>query len=109
MTDKPTSKTLEIDWDLYETWLAESDLTEAEKRQFLEALWSLVVMFVDMGFGLHPTQQSCGQMGEARPAKLEAAARDMLDLKRTFTRHQDAAVPGQNRAVPSPASERSRP
>lgn len=57
-----TPKTLTVDWALYERYLAEADLTDEEKRQFLEALWSIVVSFVDLGFGVHPAQQACGQL-----------------------------------------------
>lgn len=51
----PETRTLEIDWQLYEEMLGESDLTPDQKRQFLEALWSIMVMFVDLGFGIRPT------------------------------------------------------
>ncbi|MEM6549827.1 MAG: hypothetical protein AAF713_19065, partial [Pseudomonadota bacterium] len=50
-------RSLQVDWALYESYLAETDLTEAEKRQFLEALWSIILGFVDLGFGIHPAQQ----------------------------------------------------
>ena len=67
-TDKTPQKIVEIDWALYETYLAEADLTEDEKRQFLEALWSIVTAFVDLGYGIHPLQEVCGQLGDAVPA-----------------------------------------
>lgn len=49
---------LKIDWDLYAAMLDESDLTEDEKKEFIETLWSIVVAFVDLGFGIHPVQQA---------------------------------------------------
>ncbi|MBL1438169.1 MAG: hypothetical protein COB08_018450 [Rhodobacteraceae bacterium] len=49
--------TLTIDWELYGKYLDESDLSDTEKREFLETLWSIVVSFVDLGFGVHPLQQ----------------------------------------------------
>jgi hypothetical protein len=55
---------LTIDYALYERYLDSSDLSEAEKREFLETLWSIIVSFVDLGFGVHPLQQAnpdCGQ------------------------------------------------
>lgn len=55
--------TLAIDWELYGAYLEESDLDEDQKREFIEALWSIVVSFVDLGFGIDPTQQVCGQNG----------------------------------------------
>ena len=54
---KASPPTLTIDWELYGKYLDESDLSDAEKREFLETLWSIVVSFVDLGFGVHPLQQ----------------------------------------------------
>lgn len=45
----------------YEHFLEEMDLTDEQKHALLEALWSIIVGFVDLGFGVHPVQQSCGQ------------------------------------------------
>ncbi len=60
--------TLTIDWELYGKYLDESDLSDAEKREFLETLWSIVVAFVDLGFGVHPLQRvtdnACAQQAE---------------------------------------------
>jgi hypothetical protein len=53
--------TLTIDWGLYASYLEESDLDDDQKREFIETLWSIVVSFVDLGFGIDPTQQVCGQ------------------------------------------------
>lgn len=55
---------LTIDYALYEKYLAESDWSESEKREFITTLWSIIVNFVDLGFGVHPLQQAdpaCGQ------------------------------------------------
>ncbi len=52
-----TPQALSIDWELYGKYLDESDLTEEQKREFIETLWSIVVSFVDLGFGVHPLQQ----------------------------------------------------
>lgn len=45
-----------IDWELYGKYLEDSDMNDAEKREFLEALWIMVVCFVDLGLGIHPIQ-----------------------------------------------------
>ena len=56
---------LTIDYALYEKYLAESDWSEEQKREFITTLWSIIVNFVDLGFGVHPLQQAenepCGQ------------------------------------------------
>lgn len=57
---------LTIDYDLYQKHLDETDMSEAQKRAFLDALWSIIVSFVDLGFDVHPLQQAapdkCGQL-----------------------------------------------
>lgn len=64
-TDKPEQSgdlaafpALEIDWDLYGEMLQECDWPEDKKKEFVEALISIVVTFVDIGFGIHPVQQA---------------------------------------------------
>jgi len=56
--------TLTIDWELYGKYLEESDLSDAEKREFLETILSIVVSAVDLGFGVHPVQQAAGNICE---------------------------------------------
>jgi len=36
-------------------------MTEAQKEEFLQSLWSIIVSFVDLGFGVHPLQAVCGE------------------------------------------------
>lgn len=54
-----------FDVERYQKMLDKSDLPEEEKRAFLETLWSVIVGFVDLGFEVHPLQQTgskaCGQ------------------------------------------------
>lgn len=45
----------------YEHFLEDQGLSAEQKRAMLEALWSIIVSFVDLGFGVHPVQQACGQ------------------------------------------------
>ncbi len=56
------------DLELFSKQLDDSDLTDAQKREFIEVLWSLVVSFVDLGLGIHPLQlvmaNSCEQQAE---------------------------------------------
>ncbi len=56
-----------LDVSLYESYLADSDLTGEQKREFLETLWSIIVGFVDLGFGIHPVQQAL-ESGSREPA-----------------------------------------
>lgn len=60
---------LTIDYALYDKYLEESDLSEEERREFLDAMWSIIVDFVALGFEVHPAQQArktCGQLPESR-------------------------------------------
>ena len=43
-----------LDVSLFEEYLADSDL----KHEFMKVLWSIIVGFVDLGFGIHPVQQA---------------------------------------------------
>ncbi|MEM9733632.1 MAG: hypothetical protein AAF903_09145 [Pseudomonadota bacterium] len=64
------STALHLDVSLYERYVADSDMTEAQKQEFLQSLWSIITSFVDLGFGIHPLQQSgteaCGQISDLR-------------------------------------------
>ncbi len=48
---------LQIDVQQFQSYLDDLDITEESKIELLETLWSIVVTFVDMGFGIHPVQQ----------------------------------------------------
>lgn len=58
VVDTGRSTALIIDYDLYARYLEDSDLDESQKREFIETLWSVIVSFVDLGFGVHPLQQA---------------------------------------------------
>jgi len=88
MADKPKDTaddglqppSLTIDWELCGTYLEDSDLSDAKKREFIETLWSIVVSFVDLGFGVHPVQQACEQNGIERfilPDDVIASVKDI--------------------------------
>lgn len=48
---------LAIDWKLYSHYLDDSDLSDDQKRDFIETLASIMFAFVDLGLDLHPLQQ----------------------------------------------------
>ncbi|MFQ3244100.1 MAG: hypothetical protein ACI9SP_000725 [Arenicella sp.] len=51
--------TLTIDYELYEKMLEESDASNEEKRNFIDAIWAVTVAFASLRFGVHPVQQIC--------------------------------------------------
>ena len=69
--DKPggneSRPALTIDWDLYEAMLEEYECSDDQKRELIETLWSIVLTFVDFGFGIGSPALPCGQLvDEAR-------------------------------------------
>jgi hypothetical protein len=52
---------LEIDVARYQEYLDDPSLSEGQKTEIVEALWTIMMAFVDLGFGLHPMQQVCEQ------------------------------------------------
>ncbi len=56
-----TKQTLSVDVQKYQDLLDGSGLTDEQKQQVLEALWSLIMNFVELGFEVHPLQEVCGQ------------------------------------------------
>jgi len=53
--------TLSIDTARYQDYLDGADLTPEQKEAFLQGLWSIVVTFVELGYGVHPLQEACGK------------------------------------------------
>ena len=71
---------VEIDLNEFLHHLEEVDATEEEKLQLLGTIANYMIPFVEMGFGIHPVQQACGQVVEefGDAAKAES---DVLDSK----------------------------
>lgn len=78
---------LEIDIDKYQSYLDGSDLTPAQKEDFLRALWSVVVAFVDLGFGVHPVQQACGQVDNSLDPPAQADSDGLNSSKPNIREH----------------------
>lgn len=60
---------ISLDYELFAHFLDDADLTEDQKREFLEALWSIIIEFVALGFDVHPAQQAqlaCGKLSQSR-------------------------------------------
>ncbi|MCV0370513.1 hypothetical protein [Filomicrobium sp.] len=53
-----------VDVEKYQAYLDDPNLSEEQKEEFLQAIWSIMVAFVDLGFGVHPLQEVCGQDSE---------------------------------------------
>ncbi|WP_397544650.1 hypothetical protein [Roseovarius salis] len=53
--------TLTVDVARYQEYLDGADLTPEQKEEFLRAVWSIVVTFVELGYGVYPLQEACGK------------------------------------------------
>lgn len=51
---------LTLDIDHYQALFDAPELTQDQKREMLEALWSLIVSFVDLGFDVSASE-TCGK------------------------------------------------
>lgn len=72
--------------------LADCDWTEEQKVEFIEALWQIVVSFVDLGFDLHPVQQVIDA-----PSTLELDSGDVLGSSNS--QHFETTSEGFNHLV----------
>ena len=90
-------RVLRVDVEEFQHHLDGANLTDEEKRQYLEAVWSIIVSFVDLGFGVHPVQQACGQLASAA-SSAAAPEPDAVDSKDQHLNEQfEAAVQAAGR------------
>lgn len=64
LTENFTSSTqlvLSIDVAKYDEYMRDTGMDAAQKEEFLRAMFSIVMTFVELGFGVHPLQQVDGQ------------------------------------------------
>lgn len=52
-------RALQLDIGKYQAFLDDANLSEAQKSEMIEALWSIIVAFVEIGYGVHPVQEAC--------------------------------------------------
>tara|TARA_R110002074_G_scaffold35231_6_gene96327 strand:- start:260 stop:601 length:342 start_codon:yes stop_codon:yes gene_type:complete len=97
--------TLTIDWERYGRYLDDSDLTDAQKREFLQTLWDIVVSFVDLGFRLNPQTEVCGEIADLS----EILTRDSDAVVRSEHHISKAKFTKATKGTALPARERSRP
>ncbi|WP_424830911.1 hypothetical protein [Ruegeria sp.] len=74
--DMPIRPSLSVDWEAYAAMLEDSDMPLDQQQDLIETLWSIVVMFVDLGYDLHPIPQICGEDEEA----LDQDSTDLVSL-----------------------------
>ena len=60
-------KALTLDIDTYQALLDDPELSEDQKREFIETLWAIIVQCVDWGYGIHPVQQTEAEQPSQHP------------------------------------------
>lgn len=55
--NNPARRIVTVDLERYKYLLDDPAMSDAQKEEFLQALWSIVVAFVELGFGVHPLQE----------------------------------------------------
>ncbi|MEP4987401.1 MAG: hypothetical protein ABJV68_06880 [Paracoccaceae bacterium] len=83
MPQEPSTKTrraLTLDVEKYQHMLDAPDLSDTEKRDLVNAMWSLVVSFLDAGIDVQPAN-SCGQ-GQSIAPPMPQAAGNVIDSNR---------------------------
>ncbi len=56
-TAKENANVIHVDYDKYIPFLEDSEIPDDQKIEFIELIWSILLNFVDLGFGIHPLQQ----------------------------------------------------
>lgn len=59
---KTADRSVEIDVEKYQAYLDDPSLSDDQKEEIIHALWTIIIAFVELGFGVSPTQQACGQL-----------------------------------------------
>lgn len=65
--DASAKPIITVDVERYQSFLDDTDLTEPQKAEFLQALWQIITNFVELGFGVHPLQEVCGKDAQTSP------------------------------------------
>lgn len=57
----PKAPSVHLNWQDWLPHLEDVDATDAEKRQLIETLWSIVIAFVDLGWDVAQSPKTCGE------------------------------------------------
>ena len=63
--DASAKRLLKVDIERYQSYLDETDMMPAQKEEFLQAMWLIMMSFVELGFEVHPLQEVCGKDGQS--------------------------------------------
>ncbi|MEM9211734.1 MAG: hypothetical protein AAGA63_09615 [Pseudomonadota bacterium] len=84
-------KSLTLDIDYYQSLLDDPEVSEDQKREYLETIWPIVVQFIDWGYGIHPVQQT----DAAQTSMTQSLTRLIEDVAQThFDKKKETALEG---------------
>ena len=52
---------IKVDVARYQAYLDGTGMTDQQKKDFLQAMWLVMISFVELGFEVHPIQDVCGK------------------------------------------------
>ena len=79
------ARSVAIDTAKYQAYLDDPSLTDDQKEAIVGALYSIMMAFVDLGFGVHPMQEVCGQLDGALDDAGEEDSNDPKPVHETLT------------------------
>ena len=59
--DATADRIIKVDVERYQSYLDGTNMTPAQKEEFLQAMWLVMVSFVELGFEVHTVQEVCGK------------------------------------------------
>ncbi|MEM8985617.1 MAG: hypothetical protein AAGC95_02750 [Pseudomonadota bacterium] len=82
-----------VDFEYYEKYLSDYEITDEQKRKFIEIMANIMMGFVDLGFGIAPGQILCGEDESACDLSSKNGGNPVYSetLSKTFN-YQDATL-----------------
>ena len=79
---------IKVDVERYQAYLDGTGMTDQQKKDFLQAMWLVMISFVELGFEVHPIQDVCGKTPSIGK-KCAAKEFDAVGLSRPQTDERD--------------------
>lgn len=74
-----TRPVMKINIEHYQRYLDDTNISDTDKEELLETLWSIICELVELGYGVHPLQENCGESNK-EVANSSLLSPYMLDL-----------------------------
>lgn len=68
-----------VDVDFYDAIIKDPEVSTARKRELIEVITSIVVNFIDIGFGVHPVQIASAATDAKASIITKTSAQDALE------------------------------